>query len=658
MVTKDEDGNTIDEGDEQFSVTMSTMGEFTALSMELTDETNLATTNYTISFSTTIPIADGDLLYITFPDDVDLPTTVECDIESDDLDTDIEEISCSATGQNLIVKIVELDSSPATGDFQFILMDVTNPPSTEESEEFEDIYLTDSDGYNAIQYSTAFTVQTSSAALLDVDLTQTSYDIDAKDVTYTFVFTPNSDIPEDAVMVLTWPDSITMSSKFGCTLYGPRYSSSLCDISTISQRITIERGFVGWTSGYDDEIKIEKRFFNNLNDNTASTPGTFTIEIFTDDSLDYVTDAITASLPPLLDCTWPCKDCLSSNKTYCIECFYSGAYNFLQGSECKLACDDGYTTNGSDPKVCTACDDSCVDCKDEGKVEDKFRCSKCSSGYNKEYVTDNRCFVDCGIGYYDINPSVCGKCESPCAGCKGNHYTCTSCIASTGLPFAYEGNCLDKCPDGTGAINRVCFDCESPCSSCVNSTTSCTRCDGRGGKAWLFVDKCYESCPDGTTANAETSVCTGCLSGCELCDARNQTICLLCTSPLLVLNGECLASCPEGYSKSYDGKSCVEGLLDLPVLYFPHFILSGFVLISCTLAYFKSNDTLFLSNFIAFNGFVEGVAFFAQMVVAFVLKAQNYGTVSFVGLAINVGLNLGWHIYFRKYMKDPSFNLW
>jgi hypothetical protein len=174
----------------------------------------------------------------------------------------------------------------------------------------------------------------------------------------------------------------------------------------------------------------------------------------------------------------------------------------------------------------------------------------------------------------------------------------------------------------------------------------------------LFVDKCYEDCPDGTTANIETSICTGCLTGCDLCDAKNQTICILCTSPLLILNGECLASCPKGFSKSYDGKSCVEGLLDLPVLYFPHFILSGFVLISCTLAYFKSSDTLFLSNFIAFNGFVEGIAFFAQMVVSFTLKAQNYGAVSFLGLAINLGLNLGWYIHFRKHIKDPSFNLW
>jgi len=405
-------------------------------------------------------------------------------------------------------------------------------------------------------------------------------------------------------------------------------------------------------------MTIEKEYFINMDDETAATPGTFTITIYTDVTETYEIDAVTADLPPLLDCTWPCKTCLTSDTSYCLSCFTSGSYVFLQDNSCQLTCDDTWTSNGSSPKVCVTCDDSCVDCADEGNDEDKFRCTECSEDYDMEYVNDNRCFVECGFGYYEVNDEICGKCLSPCSDCTENYYTCTACLEETGLPFALDGGCIEECPDGYGAINGVCYSCKSPCSTCVDSTTSCTSCDGKGGSSWLFIDKCYENCPDGTTANTATNTCTGCLSGCDLCSSTNQTHCLLCTTPLYVLNGECLASCPDGYSESYDGKSCVEGLLDLPRLYFPHLIAGAFIFVSVMIGYFRHNDTLILSNFIAIMGFVEGVAFVAQMIIAFVLSADKYGAISFVGVAINLGLNIAWFFYFKKNMKDPSFNLW
>jgi hypothetical protein len=126
----------------------------------------------------------------------------------------------------------------------------------------------------------------------------------------------------------------------------------------------------------------------------------------------------------------------------------------------------------------------------------------------------------------------------------------------------------------------------------------------------------------------------------------------------LVLDGECVASCPEGYSKSYDGKSCIEGLLDLPRLYFPHLITGVFVFVGVMIGFFRHNDTLILSNYIAVMGFVESVAFFAQMGVAFALRAYMYGLASLLGVIASVVLNVGWFIYFKKKVRDPSFELW
>ena len=60
---------------------------------------------------------------------------------------------------------------------------------------------------------------------------------------------------------ITYPDSVRMTSKFDCKVKGPRTSSSLCSISTISQQILVENAFVGWTTGYDDEITISKAYF-------------------------------------------------------------------------------------------------------------------------------------------------------------------------------------------------------------------------------------------------------------------------------------------------------------------------------------------------------------------------------------------------------------
>lgn len=76
------------------------------------------------------------------------------------------------------------------------------------------------------------------------------------------------------------------------------------------------------------------------------------------------------------------------------------------------------------------------------------------------------------------------------------------------------------------------------------------------------------------------------------------------------------------------------------------------------IGYFRHNDTLILSNFIAVVGAVESIAYFVQMVVAFALRAYKYGAVSMLGWLINIGLNIGWFIYFKKKVKDPSFNMW
>jgi hypothetical protein len=124
---------------------------------------------------------------------------------------------------------------------------------------------------------------------------------------------------------------------------------------------------------------------------------------------------------------------------------------------------------------------------------------------------------------------------------------------------------------------------------------------------------------------------------------------------MFVLEGECLASCPSGYSESYDGKSCVEGLLDFPIIYYPHLIIAAFLISGTFIGYFRHGDTLILSNLVATFGALEMIAFFTQTVVAFALKADKYGAASLLGLVMNIILNYMWFNYFKKNMRDPSF---
>jgi hypothetical protein len=129
---------------------MDTMTEFSAFTIEPDDTTNLATNNYTISFSTTVPLYDDDILYMTFPDEVDLVSSVECDVDEDEITTDITAITCSNTGQKLTVNFDTFDSSGSAGDFSFILMDVTNPPDTIPSDAWASVYVVDDSGYSVV----------------------------------------------------------------------------------------------------------------------------------------------------------------------------------------------------------------------------------------------------------------------------------------------------------------------------------------------------------------------------------------------------------------------------------------------------------------------------------------------------------------------------
>ena len=93
--------------------------------MSMADGTNGATTTYTITFRTQIPLYDGEKLYITFPSDIDLPSS-----NSGSCGTvrSISSIDCSISSNTLYVTLTDITSSDGT--FSFTLTNVVNSHST------------------------------------------------------------------------------------------------------------------------------------------------------------------------------------------------------------------------------------------------------------------------------------------------------------------------------------------------------------------------------------------------------------------------------------------------------------------------------------------------------------------------------------------------
>ena len=77
-----------------FSTTMDKMNDFTLLTALMSNNTNGAVTDYTLSLTASIvPVVNGDILYVTFPSEVKLPSNVQCVVS-----TGISSISCSNSG--------------------------------------------------------------------------------------------------------------------------------------------------------------------------------------------------------------------------------------------------------------------------------------------------------------------------------------------------------------------------------------------------------------------------------------------------------------------------------------------------------------------------------------------------------------------------------
>lgn len=248
-----------------------------------------------------------------------------------------------------------------------------------------------------------------------------------------------------------------------------------------------------------------------------------------------------------------------------------------------MECDFGMTSNGSPQRQCQKCDISCSGCRDDHKVGDVFECLECTTLYPFRLENTNFCLASCFIGLFEIEPSVCGNCTAPCQSCVDTRDKCTSCVASSSLSNLYQETCIDSCPAKTTSVVNVCEPCQSPCETCSGLVTNCLTCDKTDGRVVLFQNQCYDKCPEGFATNYDTLQCTGCLPGCALCNLDDTNICLECSPPLGLFEGQCRGSCPDPL-KERDGKCVfISSADDLVLMYFP-FLIAATIFIMVVLA--------------------------------------------------------------------------
>lgn len=130
------------------------------------------------------------------------------------------------------------------------------------------------------------------------------------------------------------------------------------------------------------------------------------------------------------------------------SCTRCNNLTLLQNGLCVSGCisDSSYQSNGQ----CFPCHKYCLTCRGEGSGN----CISCSTD---SYRYNTLCVAACPNGTA-IHPvtQVC-SCDPKCLTCSGYTY-CTACANTT--DWAMNGNCVDKCPDGTFENSAQCSPCD------------------------------------------------------------------------------------------------------------------------------------------------------------------------------------------------------
>lgn len=133
------------------------------------------------------------------------------------------------------------------------------------------------------------------------------------------------------------------------------------------------------------------------------------------------------------------------------------------------------------------------------------------------------------------------ECYSGCSTCRNTSENgCLTC--EEGLLY-WEGQCLERCPEGSYQNSTDCLACPPECKRC-SSPLECIE--------YASNKKCVNDCPSGLYMDNLSGKCSKCDKACSTCYGPSGSECAECNVEegyvkANKLSGEChLLTCPEG----------------------------------------------------------------------------------------------------------------
>ena len=260
--------------------------------------------------------------------------------------------------------------------------------------------------------------------------------------TYEISFTPVNPLPPDGAIQIAWPDNIELTTSITCTVVTNKAWENKCNIEPDKLTITINDVFSETTDMFVSPVTVTMVGVNNPKNNKEKGRG-FLINTYADSSRTYRVDYLPANyMVPILECDYPCRTCLASDRSFCQTCWlqeWSERKYFYEDQNtdgtCIDKCPDGYSRDNEPNYVCLKCDISCATCKDE----DKDECDICAPNYPYRVSGKGFCLEDCSRGFYETTESLtCAKCDDPCDDCEGDSKFCTACNANSEFPVLFN----------------------------------------------------------------------------------------------------------------------------------------------------------------------------------------------------------------------------
>ncbi|XP_045713822.1 extracellular matrix organizing protein FRAS1 isoform X3 [Phyllostomus hastatus] len=234
-----------------------------------------------------------------------------------------------------------------------------------------------------------------------------------------------------------------------------------------------------------------------------------------------------------------------------LECSSCWPPLLMRHGQCVSTCGDGFY---QDHHSCAACDPSCKSCGPNSP-----RCLSCAE---KAVLHDGKCISACPGGYYTDATGRCKVCHDSCARCSGPRAShCTACTHPQALR---QGHCLPNCGEGFFPDGGVCKACHSSCWACVGPERSqCTQCkqpeEGLQAEqlsgANITSGECLPQCRAQFYLE-NTGLCEACHQSCFGCAGRSPQNCTACWPSHVLMDGQCLSHCPDGYFNQQG--SCAE----------------------------------------------------------------------------------------------------